>query len=90
VNARRLESWRRAMKRVLIAISLSIIWASTAAHAFMLTAVVKDKDGTPKITGYGFGSDKQACIAAMEALKKMQPEAVVVQACTPECADQKC
>lgn len=72
------------MKRVLIAMSLSIICASTAAHAFMLRAVVKDKDGTPKITSYGFGSDEQACIAAMEAIKKMQPEAVIVQPCTPE------
>ncbi|HEY3622633.1 MAG TPA: hypothetical protein VGL12_09630, partial [Roseiarcus sp.] len=69
------------MQRLLIAMAVSIICAS-AAHAFMLTAVVKDKDGAPKIIGYGFGSDRQACIAAMEAIKKMQSEAVIVQPCT--------
>jgi hypothetical protein len=71
------------MKRLLIALALSIVCASVA-QAFMLTAVVKDKDGAPKILGYGFGNDRQACIAAMEAIKKMQSEAVIVQACTPD------
>ena len=56
----------------------------------MLTAVVKNKDGAPAITAFGFGGDRQACIAAMEAIKKMQPEAVIVKPCTPECPDGKC
>jgi hypothetical protein len=46
------------MKRLLIALALSIVCAS-AAQAFMLTAVVKDKDGAPKILGYGFGNAAQ-------------------------------
>jgi hypothetical protein len=50
------------MQRLLIALAVSIACAS-AAQAFMLTAVVKDKDGAPKILGYGFGNDRQACIA---------------------------
>jgi hypothetical protein len=77
------------MQRLLIALALSVVCAS-AAQAFTMTAVVKDKDGAPKILSYAFGNDSKACIAAMEAIKKMQSEAVIVQPCTPECADQKC
>lgn len=78
------------MVRALIALSLWIACGSAPAHAWMLTAVVKTKDGDPKITGYGFGNDRPACIAAMEAIKKMQPEAVIVQPCTSECGNGKC
>jgi hypothetical protein len=71
-------------KPLLLAAATGILLAASPAQAWMLTAVVKNKDGAPSIVGYEFGTDKQACIAAMEAIKKMQPEAVIVQACTPE------
>jgi hypothetical protein len=45
-----------------------------------LVAVVKS-DGAPQIMGYGFGADRQACLAAVEAIKKIQSAAVIVRAC---------
>ena len=76
------------MRRLLIALALFV--CASAAQAFTVTAVVKDKDGAPKILSYAFGNDRQACNAAMEAIKKLQSEAVIVQPCNPECPDQKC
>lgn len=58
--------------------------AAWPAQAWMLTAVVKAADGSPKVLGYSFGNDRQACLAAIEAIKKMQPEATIVQACVDE------
>jgi hypothetical protein len=76
------------MRCVLTCLCLGpILFAASQAQAWVLTAVV-NKDGAPSVTGYSFGNDKQACIAAMDAFKKMQPEAVIVQPCAPETAEE--
>jgi hypothetical protein len=74
----------------ILALLVLTLFVSSPAQAWTLTAVVKTKDGNPTIIGYSFGTDRQACIAAMDAIKKMQPEAVIVQPCTPECPDKTC
>ena len=72
------------MNRILAAAALAlapcapvaaVLALAAPAQAWMLTAVVKADDGKPSVLGYGFGDDRQACIGAMNAIKKMQPEA---------------
>jgi len=47
--------------------------------------MVKGPDGIPHFVGRSFfTSDKRACFAALEALKKMSPEAQIIQAFTRE------
>ena len=62
------------MIRAFAACAALAICIPAPERAWVLTAVVKDKDGKPSITSYGFGRDRQVCIAAMNAIKKMQPE----------------
>jgi hypothetical protein len=66
-----------------LALSASLALAAPAS-AWMLNAVVHDKDGKPSIVDYGYGNDRRACLIAMDAIKKMQPDAVFPQPCTPE------
>jgi hypothetical protein len=72
------------MNRLALALAVALALAPARAHAWMLNAIVKANDGTPSILGYSYGEDRQACLAAMKAIQKMQSEAVIVQACTPE------
>jgi hypothetical protein len=77
------------MKLTAIALIAAVLALASPAQAWMLTAVVKADDGKPSVLGYGFGDDRQACIAAMNTNKKMQPEAAIVQPCVPEGASQQ-
>jgi hypothetical protein len=78
-----------ALALALCAPVAAVLALAAPAQAWMLTAVVKADDGKPSVLGYGFGDDRQACIAAMNTIKKMQPEAAIVQPCVPEGASQQ-
>jgi hypothetical protein len=75
----------RFLLPAVLAVALLAVCAPTPARAWMLTYVVKDKDGTPQARAYS-SVDRQACIGVMNAVQKMDPEAVIVQTCAPQTA----
>jgi len=68
----------------IVAVAAAFVVVAASAHAWSLLAMVKGPDGIPKFVGRSFFNDRQACFVALEALKKMSPDTVTIQACTRE------
>lgn len=62
------------------AVAAALVMEAAPAHAWSLLALVKGSDGVPQFVGRSFFNDRQACFTALEPLKKMSPDAVIIQA----------